>query len=148
VIPESERILVDTGPIIHICRADHAAVQIDRRYNLRARRKTPLISAVSVGESLAMAKRNAWGPAKVAALRALLAQLVVVGIDQPSVLETYARLDVHLTGMGRRMGQQNDLWIAATAAATGAVLLTTDRDFDPLHPAELRREWVDPASLR
>jgi tRNA(fMet)-specific endonuclease VapC len=46
------------------------------------------------------------------------------------------------------MGQQNDLWIAATAAATGALLLTTDRDFDDLHPGSLRREWVDPESLR
>lgn len=35
------------------------------------------------------------------------------------VLRAYARFDVELTRAGTRMGQQNDLWIAATAAATG-----------------------------
>ncbi len=29
---------------------------------------------------------------------------------------------------------KNDLWIAATANATGATLLTTDSDFDHLSP--------------
>jgi len=31
-----------------------------------------------------------------------------------------------------RTVRDNDTWIAATAAATNAVLLTTDKDFDPL----------------
>jgi len=39
---------------------------------------------------------------------------------------------------------KNDLWIAATAAVTGATLLTTDRDFDKLAPRFLAREWIDP----
>ena len=38
------------------------------------------------------------------------------------------------------------LWIAATAHVTGATILTTDRDFDPLHGLFLQRDWVDPAS--
>jgi len=37
-----------------------------------------------------------------------------------------------------------DLWIAATAHATGARLLTTDKDFDHLHPAFVQRDWIDP----
>ncbi len=42
----------------------------------------------------------------------------------------------------RSMGK-NDLWIAATAHASGAVLVTTDRDFDHLHGIWLNREFVD-----
>ena len=42
----------------------------------------------------------------------------------------------------------NILWIAATAHATGARLLTTDRDFDTLDPHFLSRDWVNPATHR
>ena len=38
---------------------------------------------------------------------------------------------------------KNDLWIAATAHASGAVLVTTDKDFDHLHGIWLNREFVD-----
>ena len=38
------------------------------------------------------------------------------------------------------------LWIASVARATGATLLTTDKDFDHLHPTHLQRVWIDPAS--
>ncbi len=44
------------------------------------------------------------------------------------------------------MLSKNDLWIAATAKAMGLTLLTTDRDFDPLHPTLITRTWIDPAS--
>ncbi len=43
---------------------------------------------------------------------------------------------------GRPMGK-NDLWIAATAKVSGLTLLTTDADFDHLHPAHLNRIRVD-----
>ncbi len=59
------------------------------------------------------------------------------------ILELYAQIDVILRRAGRPV-QQNDMWIAATAAASGAHLLTTDRDFDPLYPAYLDRTWIDP----
>ncbi len=32
---------------------------------------------------------------------------------------------------------KNDLWIAATASVTGVTLMTTDGDFDHLHPVHL-----------
>ena len=41
---------------------------------------------------------------------------------------------------------KNDLWIAATAKATGATLLTTDKDFDHLYPGQINRIYIDPAS--
>ena len=39
---------------------------------------------------------------------------------------------------------KNDLWIAATAFVTKATLLTTDKDFDHMHPAFLQRDWINP----
>ena len=42
---------------------------------------------------------------------------------------------------------KNDLWIAAVAAVQGAVILTTDKDFDDLHPTLVRVERIELASL-
>jgi tRNA(fMet)-specific endonuclease VapC len=59
------------------------------------------------------------------------------------VLNVYAQIDTYLVRAGKAV-EQNDIWIAATAIATGAHLLTTDKDFDPLYPAYLDRTWIDP----
>jgi tRNA(fMet)-specific endonuclease VapC len=101
-----------------------------------------LVSIVTVGEALAMSRRFSWGPSKIAALESLLQDLVVVDISD-EVLEFYAQIDVFLRRAGKPV-QQNDMWIAATATASGAHLLTTDKDFDPLYPAVLDRTWIDP----
>lgn len=61
------------------------------------------------------------------------------------VLRTYAEIDALLERAGHSIGQ-NDLWIAATAIAAEAHLLTADRDFDPLHSGYLQRTWIDPRS--
>ncbi len=42
-----------------------------------------------------------------------------------------------------KMGK-NDLWISATTAVTGAVLLTSDKDFDPLHNVVFKRFYEPP----
>jgi len=42
----------------------------------------------------------------------------------------------------RPMGQ-NDIWIAATAATLGAWLMTTDEDFEHLHPKYIQRISID-----
>jgi predicted nucleic acid-binding protein len=101
-----------------------------------------LISIVTVGEALALSKRLSWGHMKRVALEALLENLVVVAISD-QILEHYAEVDVFLRRAGKPV-QQNDMWIAATAMASGAHLLTTDKDFDPLYPAHLDRTWIDP----
>ena len=43
---------------------------------------------------------------------------------------------------------KNDLWIAACAKATGAILLTTDNDFTHLIPDHLDGEVIDPAAAQ
>lgn len=148
MIPESTPVLLDTGIIVHLCRSRAAAERLEERFGLLSRRAAPWVSVISVGEILAFAARNQWGAPKRQELVELLSNLVVVDINREAILDAYARLDVDLSTAGRRMGQQNDLWIAATASATGAVLLTTDRDFDELDPTHLRREWVEPGTFR
>jgi predicted nucleic acid-binding protein len=62
------------------------------------------------------------------------------------VIAAYARLDQESRKVGRTMGK-NDLWIAAVAAVQGAVILTTDKDFDHLHPTHVRIERVEVSML-
>jgi predicted nucleic acid-binding protein len=103
-----------------------------------------LISIVSVGELFSFAAQFGWGRGKTEALKRLIEELVVVDIRNQTVLEKYAAIDAYLVKKGRRIGD-NDLWIAATTAAAGAVLLTSDKDFDPLHDVFLTRIYFDPA---
>ena len=103
-----------------------------------------MISIVSIGEAFSFSRRWSWGSTKAAALEDLIRDLIVIDISD-EILELYAELDFFLKRSGRAV-EQNDIWIAATTVATGAHLLTTDKDFDPLYPAYLDRTWIDPQS--
>lgn len=143
--PATDLVLLDTSLLIHLLRATDLGARAEREHALRARNERPLISIVTVGECLAFASKRDWGAAKVTKLRELLAQLVIVDIHSNEILDQYATLDAFCESRGRTLGK-NDLWIAATAVATDALLLTSDKDFDPLHAAGLlRRDWYDPA---
>ena len=80
-----------------------------------------------------IAARNGWGAAKTRRLNTLLGYLMAVPIPYGAVMDCYVQIDDYSLANGRQMGK-NDLWIAATARATGATLLTTDRNFDHLAP--------------
>lgn len=41
---------------------------------------------------------------------------------------------------------KNDLWLAATAHATGATLMTTDKDFDSISPIFIERILIEPTT--
>ena len=135
-------LLLDTNILIHLVRDNPTGRSIDARFSLRKRMERSLISIITVGEALALAKRWNWEHAKRVALEGLLQSLVVVAISD-EVLEHYAEIDAFLRRAGKPV-QQNDMWIAATTMASGAHLLTTDKDFDPLYPAHLDRTWIDP----
>jgi tRNA(fMet)-specific endonuclease VapC len=138
-------VLLDTSILVHVLRASSLGHRVMREHQLAARSERPLISAVSAGELMAFAKRNHWGEAKQRKLRELLQQLVIVDVGAGALLERYADIEVHCAAQGRVLGD-NDLWIAATASVTRALLLTTDKDFDPLDGVFLSRAWYDPAS--
>lgn len=133
----NELLILDTSIVIHLIRGNDVAKQVDAEFQIRHRADRPLISTVTIGECLSLVRQFRWGTAKSQALESLLREFVVVGIDSRPVLERYGEFHAWTRSIGRTLGH-NDLWIAATAAATGAHLITTDTDFDPLHPDHIR----------
>lgn len=136
-------IVLDTWVLLHVCREDRVGEELLRRYRLRDRPLTPLISVVTVGEMQAFARSLKWGDRKRALLRDLLSNLVIVELGLPRLIEAYADISTWLKENGVGVGQ-NDRWIAATARALDAVVLTGDGDFDALHSHLVIREKYEP----
>jgi len=71
---------------------------------------------------------------------------VIVHPQQRGIVERYAEIDFYCEKElkpAEPMGQ-NDIWIAASAAALDAYLLTADTDFLRLAPRYLQLVIVDP----
>ncbi|NOY94458.1 MAG: type II toxin-antitoxin system VapC family toxin [Deltaproteobacteria bacterium] len=143
----SDRLFVlDTNIVLALVRGGQLGTYLDQTFGLRAAKERPLISLVTHGEIRVLAHRNSWGEKKLAVLEIALNNLVTIDINHLAVLDAYVEIDLysqkHPDG-SRNMGK-NDLWIAACAKAAGAILLTTDQDFDHLSPELLEVERVDP----
>lgn len=139
--------LLDTNIIIHLVRGSALGQAASELIGPDTGLSRCAISVVTVGEIYSFALQQTWGEKKVSHLMDLVAQVVQIDINYPETLTTYAELDALSRSGGVRMGK-NDLWIAATARVTarltGVTLLTTDRDFDHLHPDYLKRVRFDP----
>ena len=98
---------------------------------------------VSEGELRSLAAQWKWGRQKLDQMEFVLGYFRTLCIHDPDIIRAYAMIDAYCESVGHPMGK-NDVWIAATAAVTGATLLTTDRDFDRLAPKYLARDWIDP----
>lgn len=145
MIPFDSLVLLDTNVVVHLARDNTLGRRINEDYQLSERRVRPLISIVTVGELFAFARKRGWGDRKVEKLKDIVRGLTVADIRPQNVIDRYAEIDAYSERQGQTMGD-NDVWIAATAAAAGAHLLTTDKDFDHLHPTHVQREWVDPST--
>lgn len=139
---QADRVLLDTSVVMHLIRGNEVGRRMDGDHGLSSRPDRPLLCVVSVGEALTLARIWRWGSDKIGRLRELLAQLVVVDIRSEAVLEAYAGIAHFAKTTGHAIGD-NDCWIAAAVAAD-ALLITNDRDFDPLEGRFLRRAYVDP----
>lgn len=135
--------LLDTNVLVHFVRGSSVWVRLRDQYQLLTTTPCPRISVVTEGELRSLAAQWQWGERKLDQLEFCLSVFERLTIDNPAVIEAYAAIDSHLESVGHPLGK-NDVWIAATAAATGATLLTTDRDFDRLAPQFLARDWIDP----
>jgi tRNA(fMet)-specific endonuclease VapC len=144
-VSDSGLLLLDTSVVLHLVRGKEIGLRMDRHYNLRGRTDRPLISVITVAEARAFALSLGWGVKRVDDLESMLRQLVVVDINHARVIQLYAEIHAFLQKSGRAVGD-NDKWIAATAGATGAVLLTNDKDFDPLEGTFLTRKYVPMAT--
>ena len=127
-IPPDRLILLDSCTLIQLQRANATGVAIDAAYGLKSRVERPLLSTVVEGEVNALARTWNWGSSKIAKLEQNLAQLVRIPAGDPSIVSAYSKLWSQQAFIGKKLGE-NDTWIAASAVAIGAVLLTCDSDF-------------------
>ena len=137
--------LLDTNILLAFIRLGLLGLYLDATYRLYTLQPSPLVSIVTEAELRALALKHNWGPEKMASLQRLLNPLQIVPLPFRNIVEAYATIDVFCERHGYALGK-NDIWIAATANVTGATLLTTDRDFEPLHGRYLQCAWVNPAS--
>jgi len=140
----AELLLLDTNVLIHLARADEVGKWVAENYRLEERAERPLLCTVVEAEIRALASYRKWGARKLEELGKLLDECVRVEVDRPAVIDSYVELYSFARSTGRAIWQknQNDLWLAATARATDAILLTQDADFDFLHPEQIQVELV------
>lgn len=113
-----------------------------------------MISAITKGEIQSLAMQNKWGERKLETLNKLLNLLITVDVSGNNhvLLNAYAEIDSYslkrhptkrYTGSAKPMGK-NDMWIAATAFAVNATLLTTDGKFMHLDKKFIDIKFYDP----
>jgi len=92
-----------------------------------------------------LAERNEWGPEKRSVLAVALDNLVTVNIESEALVEAYVDVDRACRGVigGGRTLSQNDMWIASTALLCDLPLISSDKDFLPLHKRLIAVHWVD-----
>jgi tRNA(fMet)-specific endonuclease VapC len=136
--------LLDTNILVHYVRQSVVWRRVSAAYALLAVDPTPKVCVVTQGELQSLALQWKWADRKLKQMEFCLGYFQPVSIDDADIIQSYAAIDSYCESIGQTMGK-NDLWIAATAAVTGATLITTDRDFDRIAPQFLNRIWVDPS---
>lgn len=139
-------LVLDTNILLHLVPGKQRAEAI-KDYLQQLEDIQTIISVVGIAEAESVVKQMGnWGSEKINKLNQLFQQLTIVDIESGNnlLLESYVNIDGFsqgkiaapngqlLNNTSRNMGK-NDLWIAATAHALNATLLTTDNDFDHLH---------------
>lgn len=134
--------LLDTNILVHLIRGKPLGMAIEANFGLHGGLGRSTICIVTVGEAFSLARKWNWGQQRRTHLQHLLAQIVWLDINRAPILDAYGELDDVSNRLGRPMSK-NDVWIAAVAKVSGMTLLTTDADFDHLHPAHLVRIRID-----
>ncbi len=135
--------LLDTNILVHFVRSDLLWHRIRSTYSPLLAEPRPLISVISEGELRSLAYQFNWQSDKLSQMNFVLSYFQRATIDHPHILEAYAVIDSYTQSKGQPMGK-NDLWIAATAHALSAILITTDKDFDSISPIFIERVFIDP----
>jgi len=147
--------VLDTGIILGYAKRAGYAKYVDQTYSISIPPNMGVISVVTEGEILSIAKQRGWGQAKTLALHEILKAIPVIDINNQRILDTYAEIDAysqgkhtpsHLTAVSsaRNMGK-NDIWIAATATVLKAILVTTDQHFSHLDSKYMDVIYIDPS---
>ena len=137
--------LLDTNLLLGFTRTAPWAIRAREKFDLGSPETMVFTSVICRGEILALAEKNGWGARKRTRLEEVLDNIPTLGINKPTILAAYAQIDAWTHGTVLNSPHkmpapkpavsmsQNDLWIAATAHASGATLLSTDTDFRHLH---------------
>ena len=149
------RYLLDTGLLLGLTRRARWARYTVDHLKLDSPEVLSYTSAICHGEILALAEKRGWGRTKRMELEQVLRDLPRLDINRAPILSAYALIDAWTHG-GRVDSpgnapppqpaismSQNDLWIAATAHASNAALVSTDKDFHHLHSVWFEFVFVD-----
>ena len=142
--------LLDTSILLHLVRGKALGKHLLNTFGLLDLVYRAFLSIVSHGELQVIADRRGWGAEKRKALESALSNLITIDLDDQSIIDAYVEVsrEAQQHAAGARALSDNDKWIAASAKAAKAILLTTDRDFLPLHPGCCIVQFVDPANWR
>lgn len=148
-----KNVLLDTNILIHLNRGNEIAKKV-REYVGTLKEPQIFITVVNIAEAESLVVQWQWKHETTKRLRDNMNKFVCIDIEQnnATLLEAYINIDCYskrkakgpngrLLPKGAVTMKKNDLWIAATAHALDAVLLTTDGDFDHLQNVyfELKR---------
>lgn len=140
-----KRLLLDTNILIQLVRGNNTAKEV-KSFVEKLTDPQIFISVVTIAEAESLVVQWNWKMNKVVVLKKIIENIITIDIEQNNqpILDAYVNIDAFsqgkipassgksLNNSSRNMGK-NDLWIAATAHAMDAMLLTTDGDFDHLH---------------
>ena len=147
--------LLDTGLLLGFCRSAPWALRARTVHSFEDPETMVFTSIVCHGELLSLAEKFGWGRDKRTQLQEVMATMPVININNESILEAYAQIDAWTHGNSVTSPdstpppkpaipmKQNDIWIAATAHVSDAVLLSTDKDFEHLNDVWLKFVYVD-----
>ncbi|HMC32434.1 MAG TPA: PIN domain-containing protein [Candidatus Angelobacter sp.] len=140
--------LLDTNVLLALIRGNELGKFIRHTLSVENTATRFLISIVSHGELWAIAERRNWQSNKRDALRTMLDRVVTIDLNANEIVRSYVEIDElnQAAQKGARQVSHNDMWIAATAKASNAALVTTDQDFLHLHPHYLVVIYIDPQS--
>lgn len=140
-----KNLILDTNILIHINRGNEIARQVQKYVNSISEPQV-FVSVVSIAEAESLMVQWKWTYETTKRLRDNFNKFICIDIEQrnSAILESYVSIDCYskrkekgpdgnLLPKGAISMKKNDLWIAATAHALNATLLTTDNDFDHLH---------------
>jgi len=140
-------LILDTCAIIHIIRGKSTGNKIQDWVNSLESQPHQIISTVTKAELLTFALIAGWQTNKQSFLREFFNEINYIDIDNTDnvlienyrFIDAYSKNKVHDTNGNLKSGShikmgKNDIWIAATAKTLNGTLLTSDSDFDHLHP--------------
>ncbi|NLX24691.1 MAG: type II toxin-antitoxin system VapC family toxin [Lentisphaerae bacterium] len=152
------RYVLDTNIVLGLLKGAPYARYVLDAYQPFSAPNISIQSIVTLAELEAMGFRRQWGTPRLEKLNQLLRKIPLQDINHPAIIRQYVEIDAyrHNGHPDQKLPQgqsafsmgDNDIWIAATAAALKASLLTTDKDFLPLHGVFLDVVWIDQQGMQ